>query len=285
MKALNLLVRIYLLLTLSFLLGQVCFAVEFDSIDDEINAKYNAKELEITLPKLPQNLEPNNVQNNNSKVTPQNAKPTVITKTMPYAGSTFDKSTTPHIKRGTKVRAVSQNWASDSANAGNKISFTTTKPIVGKFISIPANSTLKGRIVSAHLPQFGGNGGLIKIEIENVIIDGATHYADGKITKANGKHIYLNNIKGERQYAKAVKTQIGKSHKFFQKAMKKTSVFASDGATVILSPFTFLGGTLVWAGGVATSPIIGLKSKGKRISLPPNTLYEIKFTKDVYIWK
>ena len=75
-----------------------------------------------------------------------------------------------------------------------------------------------------------------------------------------------------------------KSHQFFRKSMKKTSAFANDGATVILSPFTFLGGTVGYIGGVILSPVIAIKDKGHRISLPPETLYEIKLTQDLYIY-
>ena len=66
--------------------------------------------------------------------------------------------------------------------------------------------------------------------------------------------------------------------------MKKTSEFANDGLTVILSPFTFIGGTVGWLGGVILSPVTALKAKGDRISLPPDTLYEIKLTQDLYIY-
>ncbi len=134
------------------------------------------------------------------------------------------------------------------------------------------------------MPQYTGNGGLVKLEIESITLDGATHYADGKITKANGKKIFLNNIKGKRTYLAATGKYIKKSHQFFRKSMQKTASFANDGATVILSPFTFLGGTVGYLGGVVLSPVIALKAKGNRISLPPETLYEIKLTQDLYIY-
>lgn len=66
--------------------------------------------------------------------------------------------------------------------------------------------------------------------------------------------------------------------------MKKTSEFANDGLTVILSPFTFIGGTVGYLGGIVLSPLTALTAKGGRISLPPNTMYEIKLTEDLYIY-
>lgn len=259
-----------------FLLQSQGFCIELDnSIDAQINKTYNASQLEETLPKLPEGLEPNMPDSPISK------------KSAPVAqkpSPAFDKSTAIKVKRGTKFQAASQNWASDSAKVGNVVKFRTTKPVTKRYITIPAGSTLRGRIVESHTPQYTGNGGLIKIEIQSITINGANKYTEGKITKANGKKIFFNNIKGKRRYAENVCKNVQKSHKFFQKAMKKTSTYANDGMTVILSPFTFLGGTLGYVGGVVISPVVALKSKGNKISLPPETIYEIKLTQDLYIY-
>lgn len=266
-----------------FLIQSQGFCIELDnSIDAEINKKYNAGSLEETLPKLPEGLEPNEHVQTGGNISTQKIKPTEAQK--PIAIPPADRSKAKKIGRGTKFRTTSRNWASDSAKIGNHVTFTTTKPVTKRYITIPAGSTLRGRIVDAHLPQLTGNGGLVKLEIESITLDGATHYADGKITKANGKKIFLNNIKGKRTYLASTGKYMKKSHQFFRKSMKKTSAFANDGATVILSPFTFLGGTVGYIGGVILSPVIAIKDKGHRISLPPETLYEIKLTQDLYIY-
>lgn len=256
-----------------FLIQTQGFCFELDtSINDEINKNYNASELEHTLPKLPSGIEPNsnkttNTQNQNSKKI-----------------SNTDEYTTTKIRRGTKFKTISTSWASDSAGIGNKVNFKTTKPVTKRYITIPTGTIIRGKIIDTHSPQITGNGGLIKIEVESITIDSATHYTNGKITKANGKFIFLNNIKGKRKYLSNVATNVKKSHKFFQKAMKKTSQYASDGVTVILSPFTFIGGTVGWLGGTILSPITAIPAKGNRISLPPETKYEIKLTEDLYIY-
>ena len=162
--------------------------------------------------------------------------------------------------------------------------FTTTKPVTKRYITIPAGSTLRGKIVDSHTPQYGGNGGLIKIEVESITIDNALRYADGKIIKANGKKIFFNNIKGQRKYASTIKSSISKSNTFLKKSMRETSKLADDNLTLLLSPFTFVGGGLIDAGRVAISPITSLKAKGARVSLPADTTYEIKLTKDLYMY-
>lgn len=266
-----------------FILQIQVFCIDLDtSIDAEINKNYNAGQLEETLPKLPEGIEPNTPVNTGGTFSTTPIKSTGAGKNIPIKKT--DRSLATKISRGTKFRTTSKNWASDSAKPGNRVSFTTTKPVTKRYITIPAGSTLRGRIVNAHLPQYSGNGGLVKIEIESISLDGANHYADGKVTKANGKKIFFNNIKGKRTYLTNVGKNARKSHQFFRKSMKKTSEFANDGLTVILSPFTFLGGTVGYLGGVVLSPLTALKAKGGRISLPPDTLYEIKLTQDLYIY-
>ena len=258
-----------------FLIQTQGFCLELDtSIDDEINRNYNASQLEHTLPKLPSGLEPNTSKQKTS------ASPTMKTN----KNSNKNEFTTTKIRRGTKFKTVSTGWASDSSGVGNKVNFKTTKPVTKRYITIPAGTVIRGKIIDSHSPQITGNGGLIKLEIESITINDATHYTKGKITKANGKFIYFNNIKGKRKYLSNIATNIKKSHKFFQKAMKKTSQYASDGLTVIASPFTFIGGTIGWIGGTILSPITAIPTKGGRISLPPETRYEIKLTEDLYIY-
>ena len=174
----------------------------------------------------------------------------------------IDNAAAIKIRRGTKFKTVSRTSVSDSSPKGNNVVFTTTKPVTKRYITIPANSTIRGKIVNSHLPQLGGNGGLIKIEVESITINDSNHYTDGKITKANGKNIFLNNIKGQRKYANALKTSVSKSNKFFQKSMCETSKLASDNLTMLLSPFTFVGGVLIYTGRVAISPITSLSAKG-----------------------
>lgn len=189
----------------------------------------------------------------------------------------------PKIPKGTKFKAISKTAVSDGAK-GKTITFTTTKPVTKRYITIPSGSTIQARVVNSHLPQYGGNGGLIKIEIESITVDGGIHSTDGKVTKANGKHIFFNNIKGKRKYASGIVKNCKASTKIYQKCMKKTGTYASDGLTMILSPFTFIGGVVVLAGGVLISPITALNTKGSRISIPADSPFELKLTKDMIIY-
>ena len=265
--------KINIILCLSLLFGQACFGIEFDtSIDKEISKKYNTYSIEETLPDLPANAEPDNPK-------PKQSVPDISAQNVG-----IDNSTAIKIGKGTKFKAISKTGVSDYSVVGNKVIFSTIKPVTKRYITIPANSVIRGKISNSHPPQLGGNGGLIKIDIESITIDNAHHYADGKITKANGKNIYLNNIKGKRQYASAVKKSISKSNTFLKKSMRETSHLASDKLPVLLSPFTFVGGVLIYTGRVVISPVTSLTAKGDRISIPSDSLYEIKLTKDLYLY-
>lgn len=277
----------YIIFILGLLLVQSQgFCVDIESIDSEINSKYNAQELEFTLPKLPVGADYTDdgvrpKSNNPSKIdtTPMSVKVPSITS------GKIDTSVAIKLPKGTKFPVKSNSWASDSAKNNQPVNFSTTKPVTCRYITIPAGATIRGRIVDSHSPQISGNGGLVKIELESISINGATRYADGKVIKANGRKIFLNNIKGERKYLSTTGKNISKSNKFFKTAMKKTKEFSNDGLTMILAPFTFVGGVVGYAGGVVVAPIRALGAKGARISLPPNTTYVLKLTKDLYIYE
>lgn len=106
------------------------------------------------------------------------------------------------IPAGTKFQVRSDQKISDWLRTGNTLSFTTYAPIYKSYISIPVGSKIYGRIEDVHRPQKTGNGGLVVIRITSIIYNGKNIPVNGKITKADSKHIYLNNIKGQHQYWK-----------------------------------------------------------------------------------
>ena len=262
-----------IIVSLFLLFGHACLGIELDtSIDKEISKKYNTYSIEENLPDLPAYAEPESTK----------SKPSA--SNIPSLNVGMDNYTAVKIGKGTKFKAISKTGVSDYSTVGIKVVFSTTKPVTKRYITIPANSVIRGKISDTHPPQLGGNGGLIKIDIESITIDNAHHYADGKITKANGKNIFLNNIKGRRKYASSIKKSISKSNIFFQKSMRETAHLANDKLTVLLSPFTFVGGVLIYTGRVVISPITSLSAKGDRVSIPSDSLYEIKLTKDLYLY-
>ena len=266
-----------------------CFAFELDtSVDDEIRKNYNPSAIENSLPALP-TTSPTETQN---KTQPQTAAPKnlpvtekitkVPVKKMQF-NPDFDKSTAIRIKKGTKFKVKSNAYLSDATSVGARLTFTTLKPVTQRYFTLPAGTVFGAVVVDSHTPQISGNGGLLEIELENVKYNGQTYYANGKITKANHKKIFFNNIKVQRKYWKGVANQVDKGERFYKKTRRASARLSDNPVGMFVSPVPVIVGTGVYAVNLAASPIISVGSKGGRISIPAGSEFEIKLTEDVYL--
>ena len=268
------------------------FSLELDtSVDEEIRKNYNPSKLELeSLPPLP-SIKPNQpvskpplepIEIPESKpigklppLTPADKKP-VVTK--------VDKSTAIRIKKGTKFTVKSSQTVSDASRAGARLSFVSQRAVTQRYITIPQGTVFKGEVYNSHLPQLSGNGGLIVIGVDSMVVKGSTVGIKAKITKANHKKIFFNNIKGKRMYWKGTANSLKPGTKFYKKMMRTTSKLADGTFTVILTPFTVVAGVAVYAVNFVGSPLFGLFSKGGRISIPAGSEFEIKLLEDAYIY-
>ena len=128
-----------------------------------------------------------------------------------------------------------------------------------------------------------GNGGLVVLRIESVKFNGRTYSAHGKVTKANHKKIFLNNIKGKREYWKGVLNQIDKGEAFYQKTRSTSKKLADNPIGVIISPIPTIVGAVTYVVNFAGSPIFSIGHKGGRVSIPAGSEFEIKLQEDVYL--
>lgn len=282
---------------LLFLLIITLFAVrteafELDSsIDDEIMKNYNSSALEESLPSLPK-VSPSQTYSGNSgskSATPpkslpviENGKTSGAVKSLPYKAN-VDKSTAIRIKKGTKFKVKSSAYISDSTRIGANFSFTTLNPVYQKFVTIPAGTTFHAVIVDSHSPQITGNGGLIKVVIDSINYKGYTYEAEGKVTKANYKKIFINNIKGQRKYWKGVANQIGKGQRFYTKTRNISAKLSNNPFGTIISPIPTIVGAGAYTINFVGSPIIAIASKGGKISIPAGSEFEIKLLDDVFL--
>ena len=290
MNYLNKLLIIFIALSLTLM---PCLALELDtSVDEEIRKNYNPSKLELeSLPPLPE-VKPD---------TPAQPKPPLelieIPETKPIGNlpplkpadkkpviSKIDKSTAIRIKKGTKFTVKSQQSVSDASRAGARLSFVSQRAVTQRYITIPQGTVFKGEVYNSHLPQLSGNGGLIVIGVDSMVVKGSTVGIKAKITKANHKKIFFNNIKGKRMYWKGTANSLKPGTKFYKKMMRTTSKLADGTFTVILTPFTVVAGVAVYAVNFVGSPLFGLFSKGGRISIPAGSEFEIKLLEDAYIY-
>lgn len=279
------------------LLATPVFALELDtSVDDEIRRTYDPSKLEQSLPALPKTAP---VQQNTVPKTPQTtqapqaapkslpstpaAKPQLGVKKLPNEYK-FDKSTAIRIKKGTKFRVKSNSVISDYLREGAKVSFTSIKPVTQRYITVMNGTKFTAVVEDSHLPQMTGNGGLIVLMVDSITVNGQTRSVHGKITKANLKKIFFNNIKGKRQYWKGVANQIDKGENFYKKTRRTSSKLADNPVGVIISPIPTITGIVVYAVNFVGSPLFAIWSKGGRISIPAGSEFEIKLLEDVYLY-
>lgn len=279
------------------LLATPVFALELDtSVDDEIRRTYDPSKLEQSLPALPKTAP---VQQNTVPKTPQTtqapqaapkslpstpaAKPQLGVKKLPNEYK-FDKSTAIRIKKGTKFRVKSNSVISDYLREGAKVSFTSIKPVTQRYITVMNGTKFTAVVEDSHLPQMTGNGGLVVLMVDSITVNGQTRSVHGKITKANLKKIFFNNIKGKRQYWKGVANQIDKGENFYKKTRRTSSKLADNPVGVIISPIPTITGIVVYAVNFVGSPLFAIWSKGGRISIPAGSEFEIKLLEDVYLY-
>lgn len=288
----------YILFLIIITVPMRSFALELDlSVDEEIRKNYSPTDLEIKqLPQLP-NIDKTTIPKASSNTTTQQTVPKVNLTPIPTTGlhrvknmpgtsntkSTIDASTAIKLKKGTKFRVKSLTTISDRNRAGARMSFTLLEPVTRRYITIPAGATIKGVITDSHIPQRTGNGGLIVVKIDSLVFNGTQKSLTGKVTKANSKKIFFNNIKGKRKYLTSIPKYAKKGKPFYQKMMKTTSKLSQNPVGWILTPFTVISGVAVYGTTIIASPISAGFSKGDSISIPAGTIYELKLTEEAYM--
>ncbi len=275
-----------------------CLALELDfSVDEEIRKNYNPSKLEQqNLPPLPKTT---GIQSKTVTTQPKSSTTTAVPpKTAPIvsepagkkvnknlSGSTLtqDDFTAIKIKKGSKFRVKSNAVVSDYLREGAKVSFTSLTPVYQKYITIPAGAVLRASVKDVHQPQLTGNGGLVVLVLESVSFNGKTYSAHGKVTKANHKKIFMNNIKGKRQYWNGVSNQIDKGESFYKKTRKTSSKLANNPIGVIISPIPTIIGIATYGVNLVLSPVISIGHKGERISIPAGSEFEFKVQENIYL--
>ena len=289
--------KIFSLFVATLLLSSHCFAFELDtSVDEEIRKNYNPSALEQNLPALPKTT-PSQSATTKTTVTTTNKTTPVVPKTQPVSQPSkpqlvikkmdndykFDKSTAIRIKKGTKFRVKSNCVISDYQREGTRVSFTSIKPVTQRYITINEGTRFNAVVEDSHLPQFTGNGGLIVLMVDGIVVNDSTKSVHAKITKANMKKVFLNNIKGKRGYIKGVSRQVDKGENFYKKTRRTSTKLADNPVGLIISPIPTVFGAVVYAVNLVGSPVFAIWAKGSRISIPAGSEFEIKLLEDVYL--
>lgn len=273
----------FLAFSLSFMmLFAPAFAYDLDvSVDKEIEQKYDSGKLNKDM-----GVNNSNQTRKSSKKAPKstptfdNSVPGVSTKTQNSANA---KSSGIKIPSGTKFIVKSNNAVSGSSSVNYSVKFTSSYGVCINGITIPAGTVFKGYIGVAHAGQITGNGGLIEINVTEMVYNGKTCNIEGKITKVNSKNIFLNNIKGKRQYLSNVGNQLKKGVNIYNRVHSISSVIPNNPVNKVLSPVSAVVGAAGTLTNTVISPVIAVFQKGQNISLPAGTVFEIKLINDAYL--
>ena len=286
--------KFILLLCILFIAISSTFASELElldfSIDEKIKSDYNTDPSKNgLLPELPKSYYE---QDLDSMTIFESQSNDVIEKTQKNVNvSDGSKKTSTKIlngkalkiKSGTKfaVRNVTAFSSSTPRNAVITFSSIYSQRFSG--ITIPVGTKFKAVVTDSHRPQITGNGGLVELQIVEIIIDGKPYAINGKITMANDKKVFLNSIKGERRYFKNLGITTKPTGRFMAKMWRKTCQYYDSVPEIILAPITFSAGVVAVVGGTVISPVVSFFAKGKPLYFKQNTNFTIKLLDDALI--
>ncbi len=277
------------ILSLFFLFGQsMAFAEEglLDfSVDSTIKKQYNTKAIEDDLlPPLPKTYEDKDGQDYTKFDVEEINIPKKTTMYSKITEQTIDNANMRKIAAGKKFVVKSLSAVSSSTPKGAKVTFESVYPVQFVSFSVPAKTKFRGVVMDSHKPQLTGNGGLIVIKVNEIVYNNQSFPIDAKITLADDKKIFLNNIKGERKYIKNMSKPIKPAGRFMAKAWKTTCRLSHGLPEAVLTPVTLLSGVVVYTGSVAISPVVSVFYKGNSISIPTGTRYDIKLREDAFVY-
>ena len=236
-------------------------------------AQVAPKETVSTTTPAPSTVQKNNVSQTTKPVSKQPSTPpsTVVTqpavipqKPVNTANNSYYKNNLKNsyvVPKGKKFKVRLQQTISDKTPEGTRISFVSVYPETSTYITIPSGTIFKGKI--------------------------SAYEIDAKVSVANGKRIFLNNIKGKRQYFQSIPKAMKPGNRYFKKMWRVTCNLAKNdsGVEIILTPFSLLTGTVVWAVNFVTSPVLAIFYKGKSITIPKDSPFTIQLREDAILLK
>jgi len=265
-------------ITLILLISYAGHATAFDldmTVEDDIRKNYdssklikdtNTEDLEL-IPDLPEKLKNETVVKPVSNITPAKVLTTGSIK----------------IPKGTSFEVVNIGKISDWQTKGSVVKFKTTSTVNKRKYTIPVSTVFMGEVIESHQPQISCNGGLVVIRIKSMVYKGESVPLNAYVTRANGKIIFFNDIKGERTYLKTLWKKGNWGRSMFNKMMTLTVNLGGEGSTILLAPFPFLYGTLCFGANTLISPITAFFNKGGHVSINSGSNFKIKLLEDSYI--
>ena len=195
------------------------------------------------------------------------------------------KRTGHEVKKSTNFELKINQNISDSTKKNTKIKFTTTKNQSAGIVTLPAGTVFTGHVVQSHKPMMTSNGGLLKIEIDEIIYQNISNETKAKVLNVNDKNIYFNTIKGQRKFVSNTKNNMKWGVKTCKKAYKTTSKLSRKGGLYwFITPIPAIYGTFVIGANAIYAPAAALFQKGGSVSLKNGSKFIIKLEQDTQIY-
>lgn len=289
---------LFFIIVFNALVCKADFVVD-DSIHSDIANKYELEKL----PDLPANIDtveniftPNEFETKpDSKYVQSQNEANSVQKTSEIqdiniikenVSVNIEKNPIGKIKKGEKFVVVNNSALSDKLKKGTEITFVSKAMKTSKNLTIPKGTVFKGTIIDSHQPKITGNGGLLVIKVDKLIYNGKNYDIKAKITMVNQKHIFFNNIKGERKFFKNAKKSGTKGKKYFDKMWGKAKIYyAISGFEKTVAPIAAVTGAVVYSFDLISAPVVSFFSKGGSLSIPKNTTFEIKMLESTVLYK
>lgn len=189
------------------------------------------------------------------------------------------------LPKGIQLRVINESKISDYLLEGQKIVFLTTQEFKTAGLTVPKNTKLIARVEDSHKPQLSCNGGLVGVKFVAIDLNGRSQNIEGKIIKLKTDNVYFSNLKGEHTYMKNVCKKAKWGQKKFNQYSKTSHKLANEGPKVIIAPFPYLAGCALAAASTLSSPATALLAKGGHLTIPPKTVFTMKFCSDTRIIK
>lgn len=184
------------------------------------------------------------------------------------------------FKKGTTIKVKSCEDLTSEDRVYKRISFVTTEPVITTYSTIPIGTKIDAHIIKNKKPGPLGNGALISLKADNLIVDEAKTEVDGVVVKTKEKHVFFNNIKGDRTYLKNIAAHSKDGRELYRKMAMKSQKFLSSPKTILFAPFPVVAGAAGMAGKVIASPFTALREKGSDIYIAEGSSYEFKLKAD-----
>lgn len=187
------------------------------------------------------------------------------------------------VEKDRKFKVKSDISLDSSTPIGTNINFTSVSDEVIFAEKKPSKIYFSGTVVENNPPGPAGKSSSIKLMIDKMKIDNVTYPAKAYISKMGDKKT-LGGVLVTSAYLSNLGNIADKGTITINKIYKDPCDYNNcEISTPVVRPFYYLGGAILQITDLLISPLVCLFVQGDNISIPANTVFEIKLEKDVSV--